>query len=179
MMVRMLPANREDQVVRVQRIVDVDEDALNDALTEFALENRLEIDRTHAGPGVLFRAALDAPESALFRNKDSLLVTFEPVGSGLEVNFAADMAGLQQRGDNWRRGRLIRGSLVAAFFVALGVGNFAHGVNPGEFILIGIGGLSMSRTLQRVRGEGDSREAFQRKVANALHSVLDEAERAS
>ncbi|HVV38466.1 MAG TPA: hypothetical protein VHC63_17785 [Acidimicrobiales bacterium] len=171
----MLPANRDDRTVYVQRIVDADQDALNDALTDFAVEHGLEVDRSHEGDGVLFRAARDAPENAMFRGKDTLLVTFAPAGSAVDVCLAADMAGLEERGDAWKRGRLVRGSLFAAILVAAGVGGMAH-VSIGDFIPIGLGGLVMSRTLQRVRGEADSREALQRDVANALHRVLDDAE---
>lgn len=175
----MLPANRDDRTVHVHRDVDADEDVLNDALTDFAVENGLEIDRTHLGEGLLFRGASNAPESAMFRRGDTLLVTFAPSPVGLDVTFAADMAGLEERGDAWKRGRLIRGSILAALFVSAGATGLAHGVNTGDFVPIALGGLFMSRTIRRVRSETDSREEFHRRVANALHHVLDEAERNS
>lgn len=176
----MLPANRDDdRVVSVQRIVDADEDALNDALTDFAVENKLEIDRSYEGDGILFRARTDAPESAMFRNKDTLLARFAAAGSGLEVIFTAEMAGLEERGEAWKRGRMIRGGIFAAVLVGAGVSGLHNGVNFGDFVWMGLGGVSMSRTLRRVRQEGESREEFQRKVANALHRVLDDAEQES
>jgi hypothetical protein len=174
----MLPANNDDRAVHVRRDLDVDEDVLNDALTDFAVDNHLEIDRTYEGDGLLFRAVGDA-EQAMFRRGDTLVVIFEPSPSGLDVTLAADMAGLEARGEAWKRGRLIRGSIFAALFVGAGVSGLAHGVNTGDFVPIALGGLFMSRTIRRVRGEGESREELQRRVGNALHRVLDEAERNS
>ena len=114
----------------------------------------------------------------MFRNKDTLLVVIERTTSGLDATFSADMAGLHERGDAWKRGRMVRGSIVAALVASAGVTAFATGIQLGDFIPIAIGGLLMSRTVRRVRGEADSREEFERDVANALHRVCDEAERA-
>ena len=43
----MLPANRDDRMVHVHRSLDVDEEDFVAAISEFALSNGLEIDRTH------------------------------------------------------------------------------------------------------------------------------------
>jgi hypothetical protein len=173
----MLPANRDDRVVYVHRSLDVEEEDFVDLISEFALTNGLAIDRTHDGPGLLFRAARDAPESAMFRNRDTLLVVVERTSTGLDVTFEADMAGLHARGDAWKRGRMVRGAIFSAVVAGAGVSAFANGVQVADFIPIAIGGLLMSRTVRHVRGEADSREEFQREVANALHRVCDDAER--
>lgn len=174
----MLPANRDDRIVHVHRSLDVDEDDFVEVISDFALSNGLEIDRTHEGEGLLFRGARNAPENAMFRNKDTLLAVVERMPSGLSVTFDADMQGLAERGDAWKRGRMVRGSIIAAVVAGAGVSAFANGIQLGDFIPIAIGGFLMSRTVRRVRGEADSREEFQRDVANELHRVCDEAERA-
>jgi hypothetical protein len=173
----MLPANRDDRTVHVHRNLDCDEEDLLDVITEFALDHGLQVDRTSGGPGLLFRAKRDAPESAMFRDKDTLHVVLERTASGLDVTFDADMAGLAERGDAWKRGRMIRGSIFAAVLVGLGVSGLARGVNFGDFIPMAIGGVVMSRAVRGVQGESDSREAIQREVGNALHRVCDDAER--
>lgn len=172
----MLPANRDDRLVHVHRDLDVDEDDFVDVITEFAVAKGLEIDRTYEGAGLLFRAARDAPGNSMFRDRDTLLVAINRTPAGLDVTFEADMAGLAERGDAWKRGRLIRGSILSVLFVGAGVSGLAHGVNPGDFIPIGIGGVLMSRTVRRVQGESESREALQRDVANELHRLCDDAE---
>ena len=174
----MLPANPDDRSVHVHRDLDVDEDDFVDVISEFAIAKGLEIDRSFEGEGLLFRAARNAPENAMFRDRDTLLVVIARTPSGLDVNFDADMSGLSARGEAWNRGRLIRGSIWSLILVGAGVSGLAHGVNPGDFIPIGIAGLVMSRTVRNVQGESDSREAFQRNVANELHRVCDDAERA-
>jgi hypothetical protein len=173
----MLPANRDDRTVHVHRTLDADEEDLLDAITEFAVSNGLEIDRSFEGDGLLFRAARDAPENAMFRNKDTLRFAVERTSSGVDVTFDADMAGLAERGDAWRRGRMIRGSIFAAVLVGVGVSGLTNGVNVGDFVPVAIGGLVMARSVRSVQGESDSREAIQREVANALHRVCDDAER--
>lgn len=177
----MLPDTPDsDGIIQVNRHVGGDEDDVLDALTDFIASQDLEPDRSDGGPGTLFRPRPDPQTQGpwFFGDKDSLRVVVTPDASGTTVQFTADMRGMHARGDNWKQGRYIRGSLLSLFFIGLGVqGLFQNGVSTGDFVPMGIGAWLGMRAVRRARGESDSREEIERKLANALERTCDEMER--
>ena len=152
-----------------------DEEDLLDELTEFAVRNGLEVRRQHDGDGLLFvrKKGAEVEGRKLFRSGDSLNVVIDPHGATTTIVLTAHMDGLRRRGEEWQQRRLVRGGLFSALFLGLGVVGLTHGVGVGDFVLLGIGVSSGSRTIRRVRHEPLDREAFQHDVANELHALCD------
>ena len=167
----MTPAN----AIVVERAVTADEDELLDELTDYALQNGLEVRRQHEGSGMLLVPRRDAQVEGeqLFRSGDSLQVVISPDDAGSVVVLTAKMDGLHRRGDEWKQGRMIRGGIFSALFVVLGVAGLTHGVGVGDFVLLGIGASSASRMVLSVRNESNDREEFEHRVANSLHALCD------
>ena len=174
----MLPA-KVDKGVAVTRVVDADEQIVFDAVADFVASQDLEVDHSDTGPGILFRPRPDPQTSGpwFFGHQDSLRVVVTPVGDHLSLEFLADMRGMHERGDAWRRRRYQRGGLLSLFLLGVGAqGLAAHGVNLGDFFPIAGGLLLGARSIQRAQREGDSREEIERNLANALELVCDEVD---
>lgn len=166
----------------VVRAIDADADDLLDALTEFAVRNDLEVDRSDAGEGTLFRPRREWTEGAdhLFRGRDTLRVVVTPLArGGCEIMVSADMSDLHARGDAWRRGTLVRGAVAATVLIGAGVVGITHGFNPGDLIPIGIGAVVGSRSVRGALGERESREVIVRDAHNVLERLIDEFEEPS
>ena len=158
---------RPDDVV-VERYVDAPLDDIVDHLTEFALEHGLQLDRRHEGEGMRFTraAGVGVDGRELFRSGDALLVVVG-TGDGLSrVTFAAAMAGLHQRGEDWKRGRAIRGTLLSALFVYLGARGLGQ-PGVGDFVMFGLAGMFGLRTYRAVQHEELDRGAFEDDVHRA------------
>ncbi len=160
------------------RSVDAPEDEIVEALTVFAVEHDLEIDRSDTERGMLFRPRRHWTEGAthLFRGRDYLRVLVTPDPGGSEVVITATMNDLHARGDAWKQRERVKGALLAVGLTGAGVLGMSQGFNPGDLIPIGIGGWLGLRSVRNVRGEADSREAIIRDVHNTLERVLDEME---
>ena len=127
----MLPANRDDRILRVHRVLDVDEDALLDAITAFAVSQDLEVDRRHEGEGLLFRRGdTNAAAEHLFRRGDALQVIISADPRGHDVEFIADLAGSLRGKSESRRGHVIRSFGLAGLFAFLGVRGLIVGSTP-------------------------------------------------
>jgi hypothetical protein len=174
----LLPTKPDAKVVAISRIVDVEEDAVVDAVAEFVESQDLELDRTDTGKGTLFRPRPDPQTSGpwYFGQEDSLRVVVTPVADGLRVDLVADMRGMHARGDAWRRRRYVRGGLLSVFLIGLGVQGMARGVNPGDFVPVGLGVWLGTRSVHRALNEPESREEIERNLANSLERVCDEIE---
>lgn len=173
----MLPANRDDRALRVHRTLDVDEDALLDTITAFALAQDLEVDRRHQGEGLIFRRSESsvAPDH-LFRRGDALQVVITPDPRGHDVEFIADLSGSLRRESESRRGHVVRSFGLAGLFAFLGVRGLIVDVSFGDFILLGVGGLFSRRALRYANAAVDDADDLERKVANELNRVCDDAE---
>ena len=170
----MLPANRDDRTVHVHRNLDCDEEDLLDAITEFTAKESFEVDRRHPGPGLLFCATASGD---LFKKGDTLTAVITDTGDGHEVEFVADLgSSLSRRSENRTR-RVIRGYALAGLFAVLGVRGLVHGVDFGDFVLLAIGAGFGRRAFGRSQGNAESIDKMQRKVANELNRVCDDAER--
>ena len=174
----MLPDTPHDGLVHVTRTVRAHPDDVADALADFIDAQDLEVDRSDAGEGTLFRprATPDGSGSWFFGADDSLRVVVEPASGGTSVRFAADMRGMHQRGQAWQRRRYVRGGLLSATFFALGISGLTHGVGVGDFAELGLGAWFASRTVRRARDEPHSREKIERDLVNALQRACDEME---
>jgi hypothetical protein len=159
----------------VQRTVSADEDELLDEFTDFAVSNGLQVRRQHDGDGLLFvrRKGAEVEGRKLFRSGDSLNVVLERHGVDTTVVMTAHMQGLHRRGEEWRQRRLIRGGLISAGFVALGIVGLTHGISTGDFFLLGAGAITARRTVRRVQHEPQDRAEFEHDVADALHELCD------
>ncbi|MEY2417680.1 MAG: hypothetical protein QOG90_360 [Actinomycetota bacterium] len=173
----MLPANRDDRTVHVHRNLDVDEEDLLDAITLFAADQDLEVDRRHEGPGLLFvRTKESTAESHVFKRGDSLRVVITDTGHGHDIEFDADLRASIDRKSHDRSRRVLRGYAVGAFFAVLGARGLLHGVDFGDFVLLAIGAGFGRRAFGRAQSASDGLDDLQRKVANELNRVCDEAE---
>lgn len=161
--------------VTVDRIVDVHPDVIVDHLTEFALEYGLSLDRRYEGDGMVFTRQSDAPVSSkeLFRTGDSLLVLVTPEEVGSHISLSATMTGLHQRGDDWKRGRTVRGVLLSGLFAWLGVRGLTPVVSTGDFVMFGLSGWFGLRTYRAVTHEAVDRSAFEDDVHRALAELCD------
>jgi len=171
----MLPANRDDRTVQVHRSLDADEDDVLDAITSFTEANSLEVDRRHEGLGLLFCATSGGD---LFRRGDTLQVVITATDEGHDVEFVADIQRYLARNSENSRRRVVRGYALAGLFAYLGVRGLTHGVSFGDFVLFGVGAGFAGRASRRSRSTADHVDEQQRRVANALNAVCDEAERA-
>lgn len=167
-----------DDVV-VERLVDASPDAIVDHLTDFALEYGLQLDRRHDGASMRFVRKPDAPVQAteLFRTGDAVVVSVTPDPTGHLVTCVATMHGLHQRGDDWKRGRAIRGTLLSGLFVWLGARGLAH-PDVGDAVMFGLGGMFAMRTFRAVNHEEVDRAAFEDDVHRALAELCDRIEAA-
>lgn len=163
---------RPDAVV-VQRTVDADVEGITEELTNFAVSYGLQLDRRYDGDGMKFirKKGTEVEEQKLFRSGDELLVVLSPRGERTDITLTATMAGLHQRGNDWKRGRAIRGGLLSAMFVWLGAKGLAH-PDVGDAVLIGLGAMFGMRTFRAVSGEGDDRAAFEDDVHDALVALV-------
>ena len=173
----MLPANRDDRTLRVHRSLDVDEDALLDAITAFAVAQDLEVDRRHEGEGLVFRRAdSNTASEHLFRRGDTLQVIITADPRGHDVEFIADLSGSLRRKSESRRGHVVRSFGLAGLFAFLGVRGLIVDVSFGDFVLLGVGGLFSRRALRYANAAADDSDDLERKVANELNRVCDDAE---
>ena len=166
----MLPAKINTNTVQLHRTLDASEEELLDALSEFALKQDLEIDHRWNGEGLLFRRA---PKGAgvkhLLRRGDSLHVTITAVDGMHEIDFVADLSASIARRDERRRSRIIKGSVIGAGLMAIGIAGLTHnGVSFGDFIPMFFGVGFGRRALGRVRAAASDRDAIERRVANEL-----------
>jgi hypothetical protein len=164
-----LPANTGPDPIIIRKQVDADAGEISDAIADFAEENKLENDPRFAGEGVRF---VPTGHSRLFRSGDTLDIRIVEGAETTSVTFTATMAGLHARGDAYQRGRYIRGGIFAAVFIGAGVAGMTHGVNTGDFIPVLIGVGIGSGAVRRARGEYQSRDEYERKVARALDAVF-------
>jgi hypothetical protein len=88
------------------------------------------------------------------------------------VTFSATMAGLHARGDSWQRRRYIRSGFYLAGGIAVGLVNNAHGFGFDDLIPPAIGLVLAGRAVRGARGESESRDDYERKVARALDGVF-------
>jgi hypothetical protein len=170
---------RPDAVV-VQRTVDADIPTLTDELTSFALTYGLQLDRRHGGDGMKFvrKREAETADKELFRSGDELLVVLTPDGARTDVVLTATMAGLHQRGEEWKRGRTVRGALLSGLFAYLGVRGLAD-PGVGDAVMFGLSALFLRRTFRAVHHEADDRAAFEDDVHEALAELaarMDEAD---
>ena len=170
----MLPANRDDRNIYVHRHLGADEDEVVDAITVFADEHKLEIDRRHGGPGLLFVASAGGP---LFARGDTLQVVITPDADGHEVEFVSELRTSLRRKAEQRRGHVVRSSLFAALFGYLGVRGLIIDVSFGDFMLLGVSGLFGRRAMRYARKASDDFDEVERKLVNELNRVCDETER--
>jgi hypothetical protein len=172
----MLPANRDDQTVHVHRSLDADEEDLLDAITAFAQAQSLEVDRRHEGHGLLFCATTSGD---LFKKGDTLQVAITATDDGHDVEFVADIQrSIAQKSEN-RTQRVIRGYALAGLFAFLGArGLIRNGADFGDFVLFAISAGFGRRAFGRSQSAAEKIDDLQRKVANELNAVCDEAERA-
>jgi len=170
----MLPANRDDRTVHVHRSLDADEEAVLDSMTAFAQAQSLEIDRRYEGHGLLFVATSSGD---LFKKGDTLQVTITATEEGHDVEFVADIQRSIARKSEDRSRRVIRGYALAGLFAVLGVRGLVHGVDFGDFVLFAIGANFGRRAFNRSQSTEEKVDELQRKVANELNAVCDEAER--
>ncbi|MDP1794452.1 MAG: hypothetical protein Q8K63_09985 [Acidimicrobiales bacterium] len=166
--------------VVVERVVDASPDEIADHLTEFALEYGLQVNRRRDGEGMALTRQPSVPvaEHELFRPGDELTVLIAAEGAGSAITLAATMAGLHQRGDDWKRGRAIRGGVLSAFFVWLGVKGLTPTVGVGDFVMFGLGGMFTMRTVRAVRHEEIDRNAYEDDVHAALSRLCDRLDEA-
>lgn len=157
-----------DAVV-VQRSVGADAAVLTEELTEFAVAHGLQLDRRHDGDGMKFVRKRDADVAGkeLFRSGDELVVVLTPDADRTDVVLTATMAGLHQRGEEWKRGRAIRGTLLAGLFAYLGVRGLAD-PGLGDVVMFGLSAMFASRTYRAVNHESVDRAAFEDDVHDAL-----------
>jgi hypothetical protein len=167
----MLPRRPDDGVVHVHRSLDVDEDALLDAVTAFAVTADLEIDRRHDGDGLLFLATASG---ALFKRGDRLRVAITPVDGGHEVEFVAELIASVRRRSDARRRHVVRSGAFAALFAYLGLRGLVD-VSVGDFVLLGLSAM-FGRRAFRFASKDDDVDELERKIANELNRVCDEAE---
>lgn len=169
---------RPDAVV-VERIVDAPPDEIVDHLTEFALRFGLQVDRRHEGAGMRFTRKAEVPveDKELFRTGDALLVLITPESAGGSLlTCSATMEGLHQRGDDWKRGRTIRGLMLSGLFVYLGVQGLTPRVGLGDFVMFGLAGMFGVRTYRAVTNEDNDRRDFEDDVHRALVELCDRIE---
>jgi hypothetical protein len=171
----MLPANPDD-LLHVHRVIDADPDDLLDAITDFAVEQDLEVDRTFDGEGLLFRRKREPGTDVehLLRRGDTLQVVVlpDPAG-GHEVEFVADLAGsIRHKAESRRAGAFRAGAWAAGFAVVAAI-NLAKGVEIGDFIWVLLAARSSRHVAQAVGPSTEDVEDLQRNVANTLHALLD------
>ena len=177
----MLPANRDDRVLHVHRSLDVDEDALLDSITAFAVKQDLELDRRHDGEGLVFRRAKESTPAAkhLFKKGDLLQVVITEHRDGHDIDFTADLRGSLRRKSDDRRSTTIRSGALAALFAYLGVRGV---VGPGselgivDFVFFGLSARFGYRAARTAQSADEDLDELHTKVANALSQVCDEAE---
>ncbi len=165
---------RPDAVV-VNRVVDADPELIVDHLTEFALEYGLQLDRRHEGDGMVFTRRPGAPVASteLFRTGDAVQVLVVPDARGSAITLSATMGGLHERGNDWKRGRAIRGALLSGLFVWLGVKGLTPTVGVGDFVMFGLGGMFAMRTARAVNHEEIDRTAYEDDVHRVLAELCD------
>ena len=173
----MLPANRDDRTVHVHRSLDADEEDVVDAVTAFAERNKLEVDRRHEGFGLLFVAT---ESGELFKKGDSLEVAITATTDGHDVEFVADLRGSIGRKHEAGQGRAIRAGLLAAMFGVFAVRGVIppNGLDIVDIVFAGLAFRFGTRAASRTRLVAHDVDDLQRKVANELNAVCDEAERA-
>lgn len=168
---------RPDAVV-VDRVVDAPVDEIVDQLTEFAVQNGLQLDPRHTGAGMRFtrHSAAEVEGTELFRRGDELVVVIaaDPGGGSL-ISCSATMGGLHQRGDDWKRGRAIRGGLLTAMFAWFGARGLVH-PDVGTAVMFGLAGMFGMRTYRAVTNEENDRREFEDDVARALAALCDRIE---
>ena len=158
-----------DAVVVHRTVAASDPASLTEELTAFALEHGLHLDRRYTGDGMKFVPQKDAEVEgeALFRSGDELLVILAPSAHGTDVTLTATMLGLHQRGEDWKRGRRIRGVALSGLFAYLGVRGLAH-PEIGDAVMIGLSALFLRRTFRAVGHESEDRAAFEDNVHDTL-----------
>jgi hypothetical protein len=173
----MLPANRDDRTVHVQRVLDVEEDDLLDVITAFAAEQDLEIDRRQKLEGLVFRrmAGPGTNEGHLFKRGDALQVVITEVAGGYDVELVADLRDTLGRKAEDRRRGVVRSGALAALFAYLGVRGLTNVVGLGDFILLGISAMFGRRAAGYARRAPDDFDKLERNIANELNAVLDKA----
>jgi hypothetical protein len=171
-----LPAHSGPEPIVIRKVVDAHPEDISDAITEFAAREKLEHDPRYQGDAIRLVPKGDS-ESQLFRRHDVLDIRLEPDGHVTTVTFTATMAGLHERGARYQRGRYVRGAIISALFIGAGVvGLTKGGVSIGDFVPMAIGVGIGRGAVRGARGEIDSRDDYERKVARTLASVFDEVE---
>jgi hypothetical protein len=172
----MLPANRDDRTVHVHRSLDVDEEDLLDAITAYAEAESFDIDRRFEGPGLLF---VRTSSGDLFKKGDTLQVVITATNQGHDVELVADIPRAIANKQENRNRRVIRGYALAGLFAVLGTRGLIHnGVDVGDFVLFAIGAGFGRRAFSRSQSASEKVDELQRKVANELNAICDDAERA-
>lgn len=168
---------RPDAVV-VDRVVDAAPDDIVDHLTDFALSYGLAVNRRRDGDGLVLTRDANAPvaERELFRTGDEIRVAITPAEHGTALTFAATMTGLHRRGDDWKRGRAIRGGLLSAFFAWLGVRGITPHFGTGDVVMFGLSGWFAMKTVRAVSHEEIDRTSYEDDVHRALAQLCDRIE---
>jgi hypothetical protein len=112
----------------------------------------------------------------LLKQGDALQVIIKADAHGHDVEMIADLSGSASRTSDNRRGRAVRSGALAALFGYFGVrGLFS---DPGLIMEAVWFGLTARFGLRaaRLSSAGADLDDLQRKVANALNRVCDEAE---
>ena len=172
----MLPDRPGKRVVVVRRTLDVAEDDLVDAITAFAVDQDLELDRRYE-EGLLFRRAHEARVGVkhLFDRFDGLRVHITPTDAGHDVEFLADLRGSAQTNVQKRRGEAIGSAGVAALFAWLGVRGLIATVGLMDFVFLGLSVMFGSRAVGQLQSPEDDFDEIERNVVNELNRVCDDA----
>lgn len=170
----MIPASPSPDPVVVHTRVDASPDEIQDAIDAFAEKYFLEVDYRHSGDEIRLVSRGDS-ENALFRRHDRIDIELVPQDDGYTgIVLVATMAGLHARGSAWQRREYVVGGLITIGLTTAGIAGILQGFSIGDLIPIGAAVLVGRGSVRKARGEFDSRDDFERRVAAALAGIADD-----